>query len=406
MLVWVGATAVMLVAFGAMAVDFGYFYTATNELQTVTDASALAGARALGLSKATDRKPDVDTAAIGMAKANWVMAKQAVITGNNVTLVHWNEAASVVEAAGTGKPINAVQVVDTAQTAFVFGNVFGTVWRRAAPQIPRGAVAWPANVSGATCIRPLGFSMSNIFRMLGIPQRDGPLTDAEVEAFNRLPESSRTVIANPPQNGNGQPSVAIPPYQPYSGLALTGPGGGKPEYQESLAGKCQTSANSIDLNDIYDQPSAMTSRFTTDVFTGSTTGQPPRPPALCNFATGANAKDQTCFNPATGAIGIKFPTAFGLVPTEYGRSKFEVDMLADMTIRCYVRGTPGNGANAGEPQAGATCQSGTNNPTFNDVSSYSGGTIIGVISPNLAFRAGEMKYSDTPSISKTLILVK
>jgi hypothetical protein len=243
--------------------------------------------------------------------------------------------------------------------------------------------------------------------MLGIPPRNGPLTLAEVKAFNALEPEQRTYIAGPPQNGEGHQSPWITPEFPnYAGLALSGPGG-KPEYQSALAGQCQSATNSIDLNDVYDTPSAMTSHFTTQVFAeGITTGpQADRRPPLCTFVGGVTSTNETCYSPLTGAKGIKFPSAFGPVPTEYGRSDFEVDMLADVRILCYVSGTPGMG-NGGNPVSGASCDSGTSNPLFNDMSTRIGGTIVGIIEPNLSFRAGDVQYSDVPSISQRLILVK
>jgi hypothetical protein len=289
----------------------------------------------------------------------------------------------------------------------VFGHVLYNQYGHVAPRMQRGAVAWMANISSARCIRPLGFSLSLLYRMLGVPPRNGPLTPAEVKAFNALEPEQRTYIAGPPQNGEGHDSPWISPEYPnYAGLALTR-GGGVPEYQRDLAGQCQSAENSIDLNDVVDQPSAMASHFTTHVFAeGITTGPPAsRRPPLCTFAGGVTSNNETCYNPLTGDKGIKFPTAFGVVPTEYGLDDFEVDMLADVKILCYVSGTPGTG-NGGDPVNGASCQSGTSNPLFNDMSARIGGTIVGIIEPNLSFRAGEVKYSDVPSISTRLILVK
>jgi Flp pilus assembly protein TadG len=410
-IVWTGILAVVLVGFGAIAVDFGNFYVAANETQVMVDAAALAGAQRYQREADLDEPARLAAARLSaqfVASRNRIMGAAAQIADGNVKLVHYNNASGTVFAVDAANPANAVQVVDTTQAQYVFGHVLFNQYGHVAPRMQRGAVAWMANVSSARCIRPFGFSMSLLYRMLGVPPRDGPLTPAEVKAFNALEPEQRTYIAGPPQNGNGHVSPWVTPEYPnYAGLALTGPGGGKPEYQADLAGRCQDASNAIDLNDVYDQPSAMTSHFTTEVFAqGINSGpQENRRGPLCTFQGGVNSKNETCYNPTTGQIGIKFPTAFGPVPTEYGRSQFEVDMLADVKILCYVSGTPGVGS-GGDPVNGASCQSGTSNPLFNDMSARIGGTIVGIIEPNLSFRAGEVQYSDVPSISTRLILVK
>jgi Flp pilus assembly protein TadG len=400
-IVWVGVMVVMMVAFGAMAVDFASFYVTANELQTATDASALAGAHRLQRSAGPNRAYDVDTAAVAMAARNRVMNAPSGVQPGNVSLVYWDETDAVVKsAAPAGQALNAVQVVDTAQTVFIFGNVFGNVWGEVAPNIPRGSVAWTANISGATCIKPFGFDMQLVYKMLGATAVDGPLTQAQVDAFNKLTPAQRTFVTWQAPNGEGaKQSEPITGWPSYSGLALTGQGGGVTEYQKYLGGTCLTDKDAVDLNDVYDQPSAMNSKQTLEIFEGTGQGQAKNIPALCHFG---QPLDQTCYNPAaTSTPGIRFPVAFGIPPGKFGKQKFEVDMLADVTIMCFVRGT-----GSGGPQNKATCNSGTSNSTFNDVSSYSRGTIVGVIEANLSFKAGKVKYSNTPSISQQLILVK
>jgi hypothetical protein len=274
--------------------------------------------------------------------------------------------------------------------------------------VHRRAVAWTANVSGATCIRPIGFNTATLFAILGAPvPTNFRMTDEQVDQFNALGDAARTFISNPPQNGSGQVSVAVPaPWQPYAGLALDGPGGGVSGYQAALRGTCQPGANSVDVNRTYDQPSAMTSGFTTDVFIGTTNGANASP-GLCRFLSDT---EQTCYAPGTTNVGITFPVVFSHLVYENGKEKQMVDMLADVTIRCYVRGTLGNGqGNSGNPlgaPSAASCNSGTGNSAFNNVGAYSGGTIVAVVHANLDFFAGELKYSDVPSISQRLFLVR
>jgi Flp pilus assembly protein TadG len=395
-IVWAGALAVVLVAFGAIAVDFGNFYAIANETQLTVDAAALSGAQRYQRSTSDNRLADAQASARFVANKNRVMGDTATVQNANVKLVHWREATGEVLDVDATAPANAVQVVDTAQTQFVFGYVLYNQFARVAPPIRRGAVAWMANVSGATCIKPLGFSMSMVYRMLGASPADGPLTQEQVDRFNKLSEADRTFISNPAPNGVGTASVDVPlPYDRYAGLALTGQGGGVPEYQKYLSGvACQTLANAVDVNDVYDQPSAQNAVQTTEIFTGTAQGNPARDyPAICRFATAIN---ETCYDPSTGAVGVTNPSVFGVVPGQFGRSNFKVNMLADVTFVCYIRGN-----NKGEPRNNASCA----NTKF-DVTKYSEGTIVGIVQPNLSFLAGQLTYSDVPSISQRLILVK
>jgi hypothetical protein len=397
-----------VVAFGAIAVDFGSFYTTANELQMAADAAALAGAERFQRSTASDKLAEARESAIFVGNKNRVLADNAKFAAGNVQLVHWDETtAQLVPITSTARG-NAIQVWDTTQTSFVFGWVLNSKYGRLAPAVHRRAVAWTANVSGATCIRPIGFNTATLFAILGVPvPTDFRMTDAQVKEFNSFDATRRTFISNPPQNGTGQPSVPVPlPWQPYAGLSLDDRGGGRTEYQDALRGTCQPASNSVDVSRSYDLPSAMTSGFTTDVFAGSRTGNTTTP-GLCRFLSDT---DQTCYAPGTSNIGITFPVVFSHLVYVNGKQKQMVDMIADVTIRCYVRGTLGNGlGNSGEPLGAAdaaSCSSGTGNTAFNNVGAYSGGTIVAVVHANLDFFAGQLKYSDVPSISQRLILVR
>jgi Flp pilus assembly protein TadG len=147
-IVWVGVMVIAMVAFGAMAIDFGSFYVSANEQQTVVDAAALAGARRLQLAKPSDDKHAVVlAAAASIAQRNPLMGEAASLAAGNVQLGFWNDETSELEALN-GRLPNAVQVVDTAQTSYLFGHVFNNRYGIAAPAIEQGAVAWTASISG------------------------------------------------------------------------------------------------------------------------------------------------------------------------------------------------------------------------------------------------------------------
>ena len=66
----VALTLVVLLAFGALAVDLGYLMMVKNELQNAADAGALAGARELYPDEGTRCNPGANQTAYGIATAN------------------------------------------------------------------------------------------------------------------------------------------------------------------------------------------------------------------------------------------------------------------------------------------------------------------------------------------------
>jgi hypothetical protein len=420
--VWVGVLVAIVLGFGAVAVDFARFYTTANETQLVSDAAALAGAQRLNrlssVSTDADRLDAVRSSAKYLAGRNRIMSDTAALNDAAVKLVYWNEDAGQVQAAApSGKRLNAVQVVDTVQTQFVFGAVLFNKFSRIAPKVRRGAVAWTANVSGTRCFKPMGFSISNLYQLMGKPAptaADTLLTQAQVDSFNALPARQRVFVSYPAivaSGGNANPNNSVPIANafPYTGLAIGsdgtgGPGGGNTAYQRFLGQDCQ--GISLDVFDPFNQPSVQWPRETAEVFTGTANGQASTTPGLCRFVSGN--LDQTCYTPGTSSIGITFPVAFGIVPSQFGRTGYTTYMVAELTILCFVRGDPANGASGGNPWPGSTCNQTVNNtdPKFTNMSPYSQGTIVGVIQPNLAFKWPQTTYSDVPSITRRLILVK
>lgn len=117
-LLWMGLFLLLLLGFGALAVDFAYMYYVKNELQVAADAAALAGAGAIGSTGDT-----VQTAA--RAKAAEFAAKNLAggdpAVANVVTVGLWNGTAYVQGVT----PVNAVYVWATKTVGIFFGRVFG-----------------------------------------------------------------------------------------------------------------------------------------------------------------------------------------------------------------------------------------------------------------------------------------
>lgn len=113
-----GLFLLLLLGFGALAVDFAYMYYVKNELQVAADAAALAGAGAIGSTGDT-----VQTAA--KAKAVEFAAKNLAggdpAVANVVTVGLWNGTAYVQGVT----PVNAVYVWTTKTVGIFFGRVFG-----------------------------------------------------------------------------------------------------------------------------------------------------------------------------------------------------------------------------------------------------------------------------------------
>jgi hypothetical protein len=149
---------------------------------------------------------------------------------------------------------------------------------------------------GLSCIKPIGFNMELIYKMLGAPVVDGPMTQAQVDAFNNLSPAQRTFVSYQAPNGSGtQQPVPIPGWPEYAALALTGQGGGVPEYQRYLGGDCLV-GSTLDVTDVFDQPSGVQAKQTVEVFAGTGQGQANNIPPLCSFN---GTRDQTCYKPGT-----------------------------------------------------------------------------------------------------------
>lgn len=112
---------VIILGFGALAVDIGYFYNVKNELQVAADAAALAGAVALQIDEATAR-----TEAVQYALANFAMGTAVRVSdggvgantlsalsdnpGNDITVGFWDTSTGIYSAVATSTTITAVQV--------------------------------------------------------------------------------------------------------------------------------------------------------------------------------------------------------------------------------------------------------------------------------------------------------
>ena len=100
-LIVVGLSLVALIGFAALAIDVGYLYAARNELQNIADASALAGARKLGviyksLTDEEQRNFICDKSVImavvkDIAFKNKAAGKSIIVSDDDVVIGKWVE---------------------------------------------------------------------------------------------------------------------------------------------------------------------------------------------------------------------------------------------------------------------------------------------------------------------------
>lgn len=125
MAVFMGGAMVTFVAMAALVVDVGYIYKARRELQTATDAAALAGVREL----AADDQGKARTKAATFAAANKVGAAPAPINSStDVTFGKWSNGVFTLNDPNT----NAIRVTLKKKTGtpqgplpLLFGPVVG-----------------------------------------------------------------------------------------------------------------------------------------------------------------------------------------------------------------------------------------------------------------------------------------
>jgi Flp pilus assembly protein TadG len=115
--VTVALTIVMLVGFGAMAVDLGHFMVTRAQLQNAADACALAAANKLladaGQHDASLSISDALSMAVTVAQDNVAAKKNLTLNGSDVELGVWNQqnrTFTVVSGATSADEVNAVRV--------------------------------------------------------------------------------------------------------------------------------------------------------------------------------------------------------------------------------------------------------------------------------------------------------
>ncbi len=178
--VMTGIFIVAIMVIAAISVDASRIFAAKNELQTASDAAALAGA--LQLLEGVETYED--TARV-YAQRNRV--EQNGIDSVEVEYGVWLPTERSFVAGG--EPKDAVRVTTRHPLPLSLARVFGD----STVMVSASAIAWSAGpVMEPQCIKPLAVPYSRLLQILGHPAwSDIALTDDDIRQLREMPVSAR-----------------------------------------------------------------------------------------------------------------------------------------------------------------------------------------------------------------------
>ncbi|HJR66007.1 MAG TPA: TadG family pilus assembly protein [Gemmatimonadaceae bacterium] len=178
--VMTGIFIVAIMVIAAISVDASRIFAAKNELQTASDAAALAGALQLLEGVETFE----DTARV-YAQRNRV--EQNGIDSVEVEYGVWLPTDRSFVAGG--EPKDAVRVTTRHPLPLSLARVFGD----STVMVSASAIAWSAGpVMEPQCIKPLAVPYSRLLQILGHPAwSDIALTDDDIRQLREMPVSAR-----------------------------------------------------------------------------------------------------------------------------------------------------------------------------------------------------------------------
>ena len=178
--VMTGIFIVAIMVIAAISVDASRIFAAKNELQTASDAAALAGA--LQLLEGVETYED--TARV-YAQRNRV--EQNGIDSVEVEYGVWLPTERSFVAGG--EPKDAVRVTTRHPLPLSLARVFGD----STVMVSASAIAWSAGpVMEPQCIKPLAVPYSRLLQILGHPAwSDIALTDDDIRQLREMPLSAR-----------------------------------------------------------------------------------------------------------------------------------------------------------------------------------------------------------------------
>ena len=395
-LVMVALLIVLIGGMAAFAIDLARIYGGVNEMQTGSDAAALAGAVRL------QRVPGVSAVANvqAFAASNSAFGSAVSLAAGDVDGGFWNPATSVF-VAGSWATANAVRVTTHNTPALAFGRLMN----RTSLSANRAGVAWIANQATRDCIKPWGVPISTLTTILG---GASITTQAGVNALRTLVSTpagqyAATMILGPNiNNPRGSPRAA-----PGTFMALTGSNSSRKEYQNAIIGtNCEGTADySVGGNDqqISTQPGQGNGdipRTTANAVELNLPGNQGNGGVLtCKAQT--DFRDATCYDPAfvSPVAGVTVTVA---VATQTASNAADINSFIAFRLMCVFRGGNGNQPGGSSPQESCPWLVSAGRPDNN----YVQGTLVGFPMPSVAISGQGNTLGNTIGGAQKLVLVR
>jgi hypothetical protein len=351
--------AVMIIVTGgmaALAIDFARVYSGVTELQSGSDAAALAGVQRLRLNPGLSVVSHVQT----FATNNRAFGTAISLATSDVQGGIYNPTTRVF-TAGAWSTANAVRVTSARTTSSGFARLVGL----GVLNPRRSAVAWIGNQAAADCLKPFGINATYLNTLVG----QNITTSAGVAALRTLASTtagrqSLTVVAGPDVNGN-RPGRA--PATVFSAMTFAGNSGNN-TYQNAITG-----------NYCNDGRADLTVGATEQIQPGNGLGDVPRATAdaieavtrTCRVRT--STTDATCYDPvAPGNVeGVTITVA---TVSSLSSNSVRVESVVGFRLMCVFRGGTGNGNN-NAASTSETCPWLT--AAGRDANNYLRGTLVG-----------------------------
>jgi Flp pilus assembly protein TadG len=394
-----GVTAVLvalmmipLIGFMALALDISHWEAGANQLQTVSDAAALAGAKRLQQDP-TNAASTVPAAAQAIGSRNYAFGALAVNDSMYVEPMFYTPGASNVAEPSNWADANAVGVTTSRRGSRIFAGVFG----QQAPVVSRKAVAWVANVNSGTCVKPWGLPYDALYnrvvQLTGLTSNapipaggtSPPLSQQQILAVENIPEAERFIIFAPPtydgQGGNPPLSAAYGNlgynngmYTAFNFMDNNNNASGT-TYQASIS-TCGSATATLGTNNTAMLPGSNDIQcLTVQAIMGSRANNcnnmpgNVQDPVTCTFAT----NDARCVPPTTGQIRSDTLTVAWVDQVSGNSNGSNFRMLGKIKLTCMFLGGTGqsssNGINTAETCASSSPQA----------SGYPRATMIGTI---------------------------
>jgi hypothetical protein len=179
--VMTGIFIVALMIIAAITVDASRIFAARNELQTASDAAALAGA----LQLLEDPAYALDTARVYAARN---LVEQDAVDSVEVEYGVWLPTDRAFVAGG--EPSDAVRVTTRHPLPLSLARVFGD----STVTVTASAIAWSSGpVMEPECLKPIAVPYSRLLQILGeLPYADYQINDDDIRDLRAMPVKDRS----------------------------------------------------------------------------------------------------------------------------------------------------------------------------------------------------------------------